>query len=237
MLLIENAIDVNSQGSANHGTDAARKTSDFDVLTQKLLAWAVYAYYSTAGDRPLPQDLRQITVTLPELKRLFQMFLDKEEENSAPFNFQSLNDFLEANFTLTLQVKSDGQLSGSIFPMVPQLALTLDKFSENGESQVISFGADDAYKLTDAEQTQIAQYFRQLKVKHGDTLEQTSTPPGGTQSSPANAPTAQATASAAEVIFVDYFALLVRSLIQYAIEDLETRKITTDNLETMFSIV
>ena len=233
LLVVQNTIDPNSPGPQAFVTEARAMTSDFDQLAQALLMWAIYAYHvqplangvPTTGD---PVDIRRIPVTQSDLESIYTMFVHNQEDanESGQFNFITLSSFLQNNFTFAITstppatgtTSSDAStqtatpppdLSGSLFPMFPQLALQI------GPEAKITFDASDERpdvgdrRLDPAARQVLTDYFQQLKVSHGSTIDPLAPAP----TRPVSGSVATAT-----IIFEDYFALLVKSVLQEAIE-------------------
>ncbi|HEU5103775.1 MAG TPA: hypothetical protein VFU22_32385, partial [Roseiflexaceae bacterium] len=123
-------------------------------------------------------------------------------------NFTNLADFLAQNFAFRVAsspATNAQKLSATIFPIFPQLTLN------TGGEQAVVFS--DKNMLDPPTRRSFAEYFEQLKASHGDTAE----PP------PPDAAKSGASLSAATYIFMDYFALLIRSAIGAAVEIMRGR--------------
>jgi hypothetical protein len=173
----------------------ASDTMDFDVLVQGLLAWAISA-----------RGLTESQITLAGLEDLYAAFIEGRHADRAAFDFEHLAAFLGQNFQFRIAGRpADGQkLSASVFPVLPQLRL-------QAGGHTADFLATN--RLNAADIARFADYFKGLKASHGDTAE----PP------PPDAAQSGASQSAASYIFMDYFALLIRSAIGAAVDLMSER--------------
>lgn len=219
LLFIENSIDPNSPGYETYQADAATDT-DFDLLAQALLTWAIYAY--KVPPRANPTDtatpIAITTVGLTELETLYTMLTNRDDDEHDLFSYQALSGFLQANFILNIS-DCAANASGTIFPMIPQLAMQL------GDRTAERFDAPDR-QLNEGDRQDLIRYFAQLKASHGSTVEQTSTPIGNR--APGTNPVRDSAEgySVATFIVVDYFQMLVRSVVQQAIDLLKDTTLT-----------
>ena len=222
LLLMENSIAPDADGHQNYDVHAANKTTDFDVLVQALLTWAICAYYIPAGTTPTtPEaiaDVIRSSIPKKDLENLYQMYLEDDQDEAALFSFENLIAFLAHNFKFNITDCREST-SGTIFPMLPQLAMKLSY-----EADVRHFDGAQ-YHLTPADRTDFAFYFQQLKASHGSTVEQSST--NTTERTSRNS---EDTFSVAAFIFVDYFKLLMRSAVQQAIDYLQDNNLSEVSL-------
>lgn len=226
LLFIENSIDVNSPGYETYQRDAANNTP-FDLLAQVLLTWAIYAYkVPPRGNNNNATPIAISEVTLTDLETLYTMIVNGDDDERDLFSYAALADFLQANFVLNISDRASST-SGTIFPMVPQLSMQL------GSGTVVRF--DDAvFQLSEGDRLDFARYFAQLKGSHGSTVEQTATPIGETEDD-GNSASPDSGFSVASFIFVDYFQMLVRSLVQQAIDYLKDNLLETIQLPDLLS--
>ncbi|HEY9830978.1 MAG TPA: LysM domain-containing protein [Stenomitos sp.] len=220
LLFVQNSIAFDAVGADSFAGDAATTNTDFDRLMQVLLTWAIDAYYvqagtaSTAANRVVTPDNYQ-QISLSDLEALYEMIIQGEQDQEAAFTFDQLLAFLQRNFTFNITDRTS-DLSGTIFPMFPQLRMQV------GSGSVIAFDGE-AFRLDASDRQYFTEYFQQLKGSHGSTVERNSTSQNGSMSS-------DDSFSVATFIFVDYFGLLVRSAIQSAIEYTENSDRTTISL-------
>ncbi len=233
LLMIENSIAVNSPGHEAYAQEASQKNSAFDALAQALLRWAIYAYYSTAGSSSGSSSgsatgiADSFSITRVDLEKLYDMIVDRDEADAAPFGYAQLLAFLAQNFRFRITNQPPDKvetLSGAIFPMFPALMLQL------GSDAPVSF-SDARYQLNAADRQDLIDYFRQLKSTRTSTLEPLpATPPAPASADPVISAEAN---SVAGFVFADYFALVLRTTVQDAIALLEDQRQTQITLGTL----
>jgi|GEM_PF-5768341 len=214
-LFIENAIDPGELDHENYAKAEDAADSDFDMLMHGLLSWALYAYYlPPAGEATGGSSfsLKEKDISREELGNLYDFFVEDREDPARPFNFEALIAFLAENYDFHISDAArldiiKGQIGGTLFPMFPQLLMEID-----GEE--IDFDGD-AFKLTKTDLNRYRAYFRDLQVQHGHTVESNGSSAGIILDNTDGAFTA------ATFVFLDYFALLIRTGIQSAIDYLE----------------
>jgi hypothetical protein len=226
LLFIENSIDVNSTGYETYQRDAANNTP-FDLLAQVLLTWAIYAYkVPPRGNSNNATPIAISDVTLTDLETLYTLIVNGDDDQRDLFSYATLADFLQANFVLNISDRTSST-SGTIFPMIPQLSMQL------GNDTAVRFDAA-VFQLSERDRLDFARYFAQLKGSHGSTVEQTSTPIGGAEDE-SDVPNLDSGFSVASFIFVDYFQLLVRSVVQQAIDYLKDNLLEIIELEDLLN--
>jgi LysM repeat protein len=210
LLFIENFIPSQEDDPAQ--IEAAERDpngdvdTDFDVLVKALLAWAVYTY-APDSDRDHPD---QVRLSLAGLEDLYDSVVKYFNDRSRTAEFlMALEAFLADNFSFNITdrplaesaASQDNPLSAAIFPMIPKLSLKVG-------DQIIDF---DGTKRSSVNLQAVQEYTHKLLVEHGSTVEQ------GLPRSQGASPSL----SIAELIFVDYFALLLRLTLQSAIDYVE----------------
>jgi hypothetical protein len=210
LLFIENSI--REDDPAKLGASASQVDTDFDALVTALLKWTVYHY---RREILTPQAIPSHNMPLEDWEDIYARFIkDFETANSIPGFLTQLYLFLETNFVFELsdlELSEDQELlSGTFFPMLPQLGMTLN------EEAPINF-QDDDFQRSLAQIQQIKNYFKVLQVRPGSTLENSA--PGVNPSEPVSVGTIHL--SLTDYLFADYFLLLIRSGLQRAIDYLE----------------
>jgi hypothetical protein len=201
LLFVENAIPLSGLDAAP--ADGTAPDTDFDLLAQRLLRWAIAALDTINPD----------AIALDDLEQLHSLIASGQADPSAPLSFASLSEFLRLNFSFRLSSPADAaaQRSAALFPMFPHLRL---KLGDQPQPPFASLNMLDA-----SARAAFASYFGDLKASA----------PAAAARSAADAPPAADPAksgdqeSAATFIFVDYFALLIRSAVQSAIDALRDR--------------
>lgn len=222
LLFVENAIPVDAASHADYtpDPDADSDTLDFNRLVEAMFAWAVRAYYTDAGSIPDIEEgddeadfsyyLQFKNVALDDLRALLTMLEPATDTSeSSLFTFDQLVTFLKANFAFTLTDRRE-EASATIFPMFPQLKLTTTDIAT-----AIEFA--DFNRVDSQDLYALREFFRDLKA--GGLIEMETPPPDNDDDD------GTGTESMAAVIFRDYFKLLMRSVVQAAIEYMEDNKL------------
>ncbi|MEM9215991.1 MAG: LysM peptidoglycan-binding domain-containing protein [Cyanobacteria bacterium P01_F01_bin.150] len=202
LLFIENFIPTDME--APQEIEALdHQDTDFDRLAKGLLQWAI-ATYSPTTNVASPST---VTLNLDNLEGLYASLIQHFDSRGsiAPF-VSSIDAFFKENFVFRISDRPETErtLSGSIFPMIPFLTLTMG-------TTTIDFDGS-SYQRTDANIQVVKAYTRNLLVSHGSTVERSD--------SSASTDTG-ATLSMAEFMFADYIAMLMRLTVQSAIDTVE----------------
>lgn len=221
LLFIENSIeDPEAENPSaldsnpdNVGANAAAVDTDFDELAKALLKWTVYNYLGLSA----AVDILPTALTLTDWEGFYTRFNDEFSSAAAMVDFlDPLYQFLEANFVFEIAdrpvstTQQTNGLSGTLFPMLPQLLMTLD------QSSSINFRANDFSR--DLQQIQqIKDYFSQLQIRPNNTTSDSSSVNTGSSTS----------ISITDYLFADYFLLLIRSGLQGAVDYLEEQEAFT----------
>ncbi|HEY9618871.1 MAG TPA: hypothetical protein V6C78_00800, partial [Crinalium sp.] len=219
LLFIENSIDVAQDNPQEIGNSAIDNDTDFDELVKLLLKWTVYAYMSTDSANSDSISIDNILLTLDLLEDIYSAVVQDFQDSSNVFNFwNTLTQFLGKNilFDINDRPKKSGEISGAIFPMFPQLTMQL---GDNGP--IRDFDGDAVFRRTAQVIQDLRDYFQPLQVRHGNTVEQTATPVSDDGNSSTGNPVSGPDMYMAQLIFVDYFKLLIRSVLQSAIDHVE----------------
>ncbi|MEL6490224.1 MAG: LysM peptidoglycan-binding domain-containing protein [Cyanobacteria bacterium J06621_3] len=209
LLFIENSISPDEDDPDKFAENANSLDTDFDELVKALLKWTVHSYTGSADTSE--------RLTLADWEALYNQFVAEfETATNTPRFLTQLIAFLENNvvFDISDRVGDDPQqnkeLSGTFFPMLPQLNMALDGATP------VDFQAEKFQRSLDQLQA-IKSYLKALQVRPGSTLENSAV--GIDASTPVSGGTEQR--SLCEYLFVDYFLLLIRSGLQSAVSYLE----------------
>jgi len=214
---IQNSISTEAETAAEVREVAeGAEGADFNQLIGRLLAWSIQAI----PNRP-PQDT---SVTLADLQDLLDE-LSAEEFEETYFNYPSLSEFMDENFTVQLETRVDGKentdLSATIFPIMPALTMTANGY-------VVDFATEPL--MTAEYQDQIERYLEALQVQYEDQIEknyqkkqnQKETQIYGLESVDDNETSGEISMSM--MLFQHYFVMLARSATQAAIDYLKAYK-------------
>ncbi len=203
LLFIENSIPLDKPQQADNDTD-------FDELVKALFKWMIYAYLSGSslggitdvlkvGDQPL---------TLNFLEAVYQRFVQFLDEKPADVFWEPLIRFLSANFIFDISDRhsKDAEISGTIFPMFPQLKMALKDVDPN--QTPVDF---DGRKHSSEQISAIQEYFQSQKHNHDQATE-------GTLRQTSVGNTNRGALAISELLFMDYFTLIMRSALQLGID-------------------
>jgi len=186
----------------------------FDLLTRDLFLWVGSAFRG-AGAKPTPADEAKIVYSRPQLMAALDYLSDNSTRQS--FTYDQVKAFIAALFVLDYQLPPESQNTDdsgtpmTVFPMVPDLHLGATyKDQTLADLDFTKYGmVDGAYleRLSASVDKLVAKFLDELEREQGA----------------ATAPQllkAQAIAdqSLAQFIFVDYFVMLSRYLVQEAID-------------------
>lgn len=206
LLFIENFIPEDKDKPLEIETASHKVDSDFDVLVKALLVWAIQIYGPNQAN--LTPD--NVEVSLDSLEDLYESVIQHFESPAALGQFlPELTTFLSSNFIFEITdrpVDDKQDLSGSLFPMLPLLTM-------NVGGAVITFNANTD-KKDPADLNEIRQYTRFLLGNSGNAAASSNRGDGVLN-------TGDDRFSIAELIFADYFVLLMRLGIQSAIDRVE----------------
>lgn len=210
LLAAQNSVDpgASTQNArrALYGADPASAT--FNLLMEAMLRWGIYA---ETGGAP--------TVTLDQLLDLQTQLKDPATIAEA-FDYTTLTNFLAKNFVfnVTPTTDVDNENGVAVFPMVPAITLT----DTAGTS--VDFGTYNEVDLN--YQQKVAAYFQLLQVQFQ-------------QRNSGNAPMAaleEETSSMPEVIFGQYFNMMMSQGVQVAIDLLAQYPYTTASVMSIADI-
>ena len=221
LLFMENSLPLNDDSGNPQDND-----TDFDELVKALFKWVIYAYLTDTersafvnSDGSVSLDSQVLSLAL--LEDIYNLFIQCLEEESADALWLPLIRFLSANFVFDITdrpVNENDIISGTIFPIFPQLQMEL----KDGSSNVLNTVDFDAEKYSAEQIKAIQNYFRSVNPNHDgvtdEALGKTAENPGGGD------------LAMAELLFVDYFTLIIRSVLQLGIDYLREQKIDTISL-------
>lgn len=212
-------VTVAKDGGAQHAHAVAGLTianggsSAFNTLLTGLIEWTVDLHVaSTSG---LSADALTVA-SLEELDTRLHIprTLATSENNPSPLDYAEIRAFLAANYSgvslKPMQALADDEAvtmsSQSVFPMIPELKLVTN--GQDGSQVSIDFGAHNP--RNDAYQQDVADYFDELLVD----VEHKS----GIISATRALQQAGASVSMATIVLQDYFAFLIKSGVDRALE-------------------
>ncbi len=200
-----------------HNVKPETEACAFNLLARGILAWAIQAGSEAPGNTA--------EVELDQLKAIYRCVSEKDSPHYKPFQIHQLYNFLKENFTFILKTNSDKDISATIFPILPQLQLrtsdgnverdfaTYTPVSEHYHEKIKEF----VNKLSVSLQEVPKRPEHDLRAR-GQALEEKHDP------------------SMAEVIFEDYFMMLMRATLQSAVDFMENYSHcikTADTLKTL----
>lgn len=149
-------------------------------------------------------------LSLEDVSVLYDQFVAQADNL---FTFEQLSAFLFAHFDFHIQAQDD-EMEGTIFPMFPQLSLTLGEAAEDGTITTIKFDEID-YQLSTKQLQDIKAHFAQLKVQFAPASESKLAAQAVTSSDD--------TTPITTFIFGDYFKIIIRAALQAAKDHLEEK--------------
>lgn len=214
LLAAENSIDPNASTLAAHATlyGSNASTVTFNLLMQAMLGWGIYVHTGQTGSS-LPAST---VVTAGQLDDLVKQF-SNPATSLAAFDYNDVVNFLAANFTFTVTPSADTSAGAALFPMFPTITLT-DTAGVN-----VNFAT---YNTVDSSyQQQVTQYFAQMQVQYA----------ARNGSGAAAAPTGTSY-SVAELIFTQYFTMLLSSAAKSASDLLTQYPYTTPSIMSIAQV-
>ncbi|MFK7969909.1 MAG: hypothetical protein AB8F95_06055 [Bacteroidia bacterium] len=191
LFFIENTIPLANDDPNNVGNGANGTDSDFDELMQGLLAWALLEGGSL-NDGTSAVDLALLEGIHAQLSG-----------DVLPFDFAKLTDWLAANFNIEITdlQREAKEKSGTAFPVFPQLTMKVG-------GTTVDFDATSR-TLSKADRDRFNDYFAEMRVE----IDREATVSAN------NSDTSAFTT--ATYVFVDYFAMLMRTAIQQGIDHIK----------------
>ncbi|WP_366664729.1 Calx-beta domain-containing protein [Moorena sp. SIO3E8] len=212
LLFMENSIPLDDNSTNDNDTD-------FDELVKALFKWVIYAYLSDSERNALNIDTSAVNVdnqdlTLELLEDVYTLFVNYLEEEAADDFWEPLIRFLSRNFIFDITDRpiDNTEISGTIFPMFPQLEMEL----KDGADTVLNTVDFDSTKYSPDQIKAIQTYFQSLNYNHNQSTEEVL----------GQLPTNDASGSLAiaELLFIDYFTLIIRSAVQLGIDHVRDKK-------------
>ncbi|MHA7582452.1 hypothetical protein ACX12E_19015 [Paenibacillus vandeheii] len=195
--------------------------SDFEVLCAKLFRWLVAATLEKESDESAVDGAEVSCAMLTALKN----FLSSRDEDGniktwTPLPPEKISQFLERQFHVNIQLCPDPGESGAsldkraFFPMAPQLELVV---SGRGESfdHILQYRFDQVACISDSYLFNLQTRFDKLAVQLQQDMQR------GTSYARQATKMAPCDFSIAEFVFMDYFLLLCRQLIEAGFRVLE----------------
>ncbi|WP_424100036.1 Calx-beta domain-containing protein [Moorena producens] len=221
LLFMENSIPLDDNSTNDNDTD-------FDELVKALFKWVIYAYLSDSERNDLNINTSAVNVdaqvlTLELLEDVYTLFVNYLEEEPADEFWAPLIRFLSVNFIFDITDRpiDNTEISGTIFPMFPQLQMEL----KDGADTVINTVDFDSTKYSPDQIKAIQTYFQSLNYNHNQSTEEVL----------GQLPTNNASGSLAiaELLFIDYFTLIIRSAVQLGIDHVRDKKDGVDENGTI----
>ncbi|HEX3049171.1 MAG TPA: hypothetical protein VHP83_00840 [Aggregatilineaceae bacterium] len=223
LLFIQNALKA--EGVLEHedyvseaaSQNATQPETGFDKLAEALLTWAIYAYLKPPASYTRATENRDLIVEVrkSDLENLYNAILKKDEDPQHPFDLVNLGEFLKKNFNFKITTAGSSATSMTVFPMIPTLQLELPNNTKViFEDQI----------LTSDQMQFLSQYFARLQATYDRD-----TAGNGTASAVA------ADMSVARFIFLDYFTLLIRTAVQYAVDCMEKQSVNAIKLPELLA--
>ncbi len=221
LLFMENSIPLDDNSTNDNDTD-------FDELVKALFKWVIYAYLSDSERNDLNINTSAVNVdaqvlTLELLEDVYTLFVNYLEEEAADEFWEPLIRFLSRNFIFDITDRpiDNTEISGTIFPMFPQLEMEL----KDGADTVLNTVDFDRTKYSPDQIKAIQTYFQSLNYNHNQSTEEVL----------GQLPTNNAFAglAIAELLFIDYFTLIIRSAVQLGIDHVRDKKDGVDENGTI----
>ncbi|HEV2445978.1 MAG TPA: LysM domain-containing protein, partial [Candidatus Sulfopaludibacter sp.] len=212
LLAAPNSIPPSAQNRADRLMLAGDASSaPFNLLMEAMLSWAIYAITNPQPTQP-PYTM-PATVTADNLNQL-QTLLKDPTTLGAAFDYTTLTNFLAANFTFNVSTidSVNSETGVAVFPVFPAITLSDTANLSNG----VNFSTptvDDTYV------TQVKAYFELLQVQ----FEQRNQSQQGATAAPAGTPTT----SVAQLVYSQYFSMLMSAGVKSAIDLLASFPYTT----------
>ena len=210
LLFMENSIPLNDDDTSTN----ANNDTDFDELVKALFKWVIYAYLSDSERNALTIDPSAVNVddqvlSLELLEDVYTLFVNYLDEEPADEFWEPLIRFLSTNFIFDITdspIDNKTEISGTLFPMFPQLQMEL----KDGADTVLNTVNFDSPKYSPAQIKAIQTYFQSSNYNHNQSTEEVL----------GQIPTNDASAelAIAELLFIDYFTLIIRSAVQLGID-------------------
>lgn len=182
-------------------TDGTADKKDFDTFTIALFRWVCESCDFT-GNKKLGWE---------EVQNIYDAFVDPKQNQ---FSDDQIAAFIASKFIFQIE-HAPKEMKGVIFPVLPQLKMTLGKVGEKeDDKKVIDFGAID-YKLDKEGLEQLNAHFSKLKVQFE---KQDSTATGNETSTPIT-----------KFILRDYIRLIIRRTLQIFIQELKALRTEATN--------
>jgi len=196
------------------GAQSAAGATSFEQLTRDVFLW-VGSSFRGAGTKPTPDDEAKVVYSRPQLMAALEFLA--ANASGQPFTYQNVADFIAALFKLviseppkTADAAATGP-NGTVFPIIPGLHLKAEyKQTVLADVDFSAYGMVDGdylKQLADSIDLLVAKYLDELERKHGED---------GTPALRRAA--AIDRQSLAQFIFVDYFVMLARFMLQEAID-------------------
>jgi len=205
-------------------SDTGSIDSGFTMLTTAVLQWAINAIVNSNASNTTVNNLMTQPVTLDELQAIF-CYLTYESENFFPIMYNNtwkgseydIRAFLEEYFTINIQANNVDDQDGNnatVFPMIPDLVLN-DNLNGIVET-LVDFNANpQAFSYLDEVQEQL----QQLAVQYQSSSESANNDPSDCPTvTDTSLPTSPPAVSFATFIIQDYFEMIVKNVIQDAID-------------------
>ncbi|NEP35616.1 hypothetical protein, partial [Moorena sp. SIO3B2] len=169
LLFMENSIPLDDNSTNDNDTD-------FDELVKALFKWVIYAYLSDSERSDLNIDTSSVNVdnqvlTLELLEDVYTLFVNYLEEEPADEFWAPLIRFLSTNFIFDITdrpIDDDTEISGTIFPMFPQLEMEL----KDGADTILNTVDFDSTKYSPDQIKAIQTYFQSSNYNHNQSTEE-----------------------------------------------------------------
>jgi LysM repeat protein len=225
--------------------DTGTLDSGFTSLTKAVLQWAINAIINSSSQDPTNvDDLMKQAVTLDQLQAIF-CYLTYETDNCFPILYSNTwNDkefdiraFLESYFTITISaqnIDNEEASNATIFPMFPDLILN-DNLNGTPGTPVDFSANPQPFSYVDQVQVQLEELAVEYQsAAEAQNDESASDCPTVTDASlPATPPNV----SFATFIIQDYFEMIVKNVVQDAIDSFDSYTYTITAATTLNDVV
>ncbi|MBS1913511.1 MAG: hypothetical protein JST22_16105 [Bacteroidetes bacterium] len=219
MLFLRSVSDAERTADMLAGTDSM---SDFELFADAMLLWGLNSVRGNgelSGDETINETLLGPAVGLEELEDLYDELTDAAG-GAAPFTSDEVIEFLTGYFSVVIQPLAINKAPGhpdenkspyyrptmAVFPMIPELSISADWVLDTYDAVF-----KEVCRVPRDYRNEIREHFAQMAVQFQNTLE--------TEANPDMEFPADVTeTSIAEMVFEDYFLMIMRVVVNAAID-------------------
>jgi len=219
-------------------SETASVDSNFTTLTAAVLQWAINAIVNPDKTNTTVDQLMEQAVTLDQLQAVF-CYLTYESEDFFPIMYSNdgndIRTFLNDYFNITIQASSDDEQgsNATVFPMIPDLILN-DNLNGKAGTPVDFSTNTQPFSYIDEVQEQL----QELAVTYQTEAEAANDDPTDCATvTDSSLPPTPPSVSFATFIIQDYFEMIVKNVIQDAIDSFDKFSYAITTETTLISVV